>query len=256
MYIVFDIGGTHLRLASSKDGKQLDQVQTFSTPQNFDEAIELMAVEIPKLAGDESIIAIAGGVPGILNKAHTNMVHSTNLPQWAGKPLAKSLTNIFHCPVRLGNDGVLGALGEAHFGSGQNMDSVVYVTIGTGIGGGWILDGKRVLGNYSVDIGHQIIDPNGPLCSSCRQPGHLEAYLDHPDFQKYFAIGLFNTLLHWPAETIILGGGKVLHENWDLNMIEDNLQELRKNYPQHVKIAMTSLGDHGGMYGALALLSQ
>lgn len=255
MQIVFDIGGTKLRIASSTDGQTLGPMVVFPTPADFEEAMELLELEIGKLTNGESVTSIAGGVPAVLNADRTEIFHSSNLPDWSGKPLVKRLTEIFHCSVKLENDGALGALGELHYGSGQDIQSFAYVTIGTGIGGAWIQDGQLVKSTYNFDIGHQIIDPKGPLCSACQQPGHLEAYIKLPEFQKYLVLGLHNTLIHWPTENIILGGGVTLHSNWDIPKMESDLNELMKNYPQQVKIKVCTLADEAGLYGALTLLS-
>lgn len=255
MQIVFDIGGTKLRIASSTDGQTLGPVVIFPTPQDFEEAMKLLELEIGKLANGQSITAIAGGVPAVLNADKTEIFHSANLSDWSGKPLAKRLTEIFNCPIVLENDGALGALGELHFGAGKDIKSLAYITIGTGIGGAWIQDDQLVKSTYNFDIGHQIIDPIGPLCNACQQPGHLEAYIKLPEFQKYLAMGLHNTLIHWPTENIILGGGVTLHSDWDIPKMESELRELMKNYPQQIHIKICTLGDEAGLYGALTLLS-
>lgn len=256
MYIVFDIGASNIRLASSENRKTLNKVAKFPTPQNFDDAVSLLTSEVNKLTDGQAIQAIAGGVASQLNKMKTEIIRAANLPDWSGKPLAKKLTEIFQCPVLLENDCALGALGESEFGAGKDFDSLIYIAIGTGIGGAWILDNKLVEGSYSFDIGHQIIDPNGPLCPGCQQPGHLEAFKNTANFKKYFTIGLYNTLLHWPADVIILGGGAVLNNNWQALEIEVELAVLTNDRFKNVPIRITSLGDEVGLYGALAMLNK
>ena len=255
MYIVFDIGGTNLRLASSTDGKTIDGKVIFPTPQNFEEAIKLLELEISKLNEGQPITAIAGGIPAVLNKDKTEIINVANLPNWSGKNLVTKLAKMFNCPVQLENDAVLGALGEANFGAGQNIANFIYITIGTGIGGAWIINGAPVSGSYSFNIGHQIIDPSGPLCKACQLPGHWEAYIKHPDFKKYLTIGLYNTLLHWPTDTIILGGGLTLNRGWDMPSLQADLQELTKRQSKNIEIKISSLGDPAGLHGALALLN-
>ena len=251
MYIVFDIGASNLRLASSTDGKTLKKVEIFPTPQNFDEAMALLSSEANKLAEGQPIKAISGGIAGKLNGTKSAILQSANLPDWSGKSITKKLEQIFLCPVTLENDCALGALGESEFGEGKNYKNIIYVAVGTGIGGAWIVNNQLVEGSYSFDIGHQIIDPNGPLCASCQQLGHLEAYKNMPNFKKYFSIGLYNTTVHWPSDVIIISGGTVLKGNWKTQEIESELNKLDKFSSHEIPIKITKLGDEVGLYGAL-----
>lgn len=87
-------------------------------------------------------------------------------PQWNGQNPVKDLTEIFQVKVAMENDADAAALGEAGWGAGKNKKRLIYVTIGTGIGTGLILDGQLYRGvDYShPEIGHHLIDPSGPLC--------------------------------------------------------------------------------------------
>ncbi len=255
MYILFDIGATNLRLASSGDGKTLAQTVTFPTPQKFDAAIELLKTEAVKLAAGQKINGVAGGVAGRLNKDKSIIVHAANLQDWSDKPLIKTLSEMFNCPVKVENDCAVGALGESNFGEGQELENFVYIAIGTGIGGAWIANKNLVDGSYSFGIGHQVIDPTGPLCPAHNQPGHLESYIHEPDFKKYFAIGLYNTILHWPTELVILNGGVVQGANWQADEIKQELEKLTKGRSYNIPVKISTLGDKAGFYGALTLLS-
>ena len=86
------------------------------------------------------------------------------LPKWRGKSLVKDLARIFKVTVALENDGDAGALGEAGWGAGKNKSRLIYVTVGTGIGGGIILDGRLYRGVEGAhpEVGHQVLDPSGP----------------------------------------------------------------------------------------------
>ncbi len=103
------------------------------------------------------------------------------LPRWRGKSLVKDLERIFDVTVALENDGDAGALGEAGWGAGKNKSRLIYVTVGTGIGGGIILDGKLYRGVEGAhpEIGHQVLDPSGPPCS-CGFRGCWEALAAGP----------------------------------------------------------------------------
>jgi glucokinase len=84
------------------------------------------------------------------------------------------------------NDANVAALGEHRFGAGQGCDSLLYVTVSTGIGGGWIVDGRPYRGadGMAGEIGHMVIDPTGPVCT-CGQRGCLEALAAGPAIARH-----------------------------------------------------------------------
>lgn len=88
-------------------------------------------------------------------------------PNWKGQNLVRDLTEFFHVKVAMENDADAAALGEAGWGAGRNKKRLLYVTVGTGIGAGFIADGKlyRGVDDSHPEIGHHSIDPSGPLCS-------------------------------------------------------------------------------------------
>jgi glucokinase len=89
------------------------------------------------------------------------------LPGWQGNNPVKDLAQAFHVTVALENDADASALGEASWGAGKGKSRLIYVTVGTGIGGGIILDGKLYRGATMAhpEISHHVIDPSGPLCT-------------------------------------------------------------------------------------------
>jgi glucokinase len=90
--------------------------------------------------------------------------------------------------VVLGNDCNLAALGEWQHGAGQGVRHLVYLAIGTGIGGGAIIDGRLLLGAHGLaaEFGHMLVDPDAPVCG-CGQPGHLESLASGPAIGRRFA---------------------------------------------------------------------
>ena len=109
------------------------------------------------------------------------------LPRWRGQSLVKDLARVFNVTVALENDADAGALGEARWGAGKNKSRLIYVTVGTGIGGGIILDGKlyRGVDGAHPEIGHQVLDLLGPPCS-CGFRGCWEALAGGPAMAAWF----------------------------------------------------------------------
>ncbi len=136
----------------------------------INEVLSAKALEPSRLLG----IGIAAA--GIIDSANGKVIFSPNLPGWHEVPLRDAIEQQFGIPTYLGNDANLAALGEWHFGVGEKVANLIYVTVSTGIGGGIIADGKLYTGACGAagEIGHMTIDVNGPRCR-CGNVGCWEA---------------------------------------------------------------------------------
>jgi glucokinase len=183
-YIIgVDIGGTNTRASvAEKDGRILSEGHRptkamdgpdESIPQIIDAIRE--AIENGKVSASD-ICGIGMGVPGRHKTREGIVLWSPNFKDWAGLQLLQPFRDAFGVPVFMGNDVNVAALGEFRFGAGSGVNSMVMLTLGTGIGGGIILDGKLWKGanEGAGEIGHQIINPNGRLCG-CGRYGDLES---------------------------------------------------------------------------------
>lgn len=106
---------------------------------------------------------------------------SHHVPGWENFPLAEWLQGELGAPALVDNDANVAALGEHRRGAGQGFSSLLYMTVSTGVGGGWILDGKpwRGADGMAGEIGHTVIDPTGPVCL-CGKRGCLERLASGP----------------------------------------------------------------------------
>jgi glucokinase len=178
--IAVDLGGTHLRVAlftkPSPPAAQQVRIPTAAHEGPL-AVISRMKQSIQQLipAGEKDV-RIGVGSPGPLNPFRGVVLSTPNLPGWENVPLRQLLAEHFHCPVALGNDAVLAALGEWHYGAGRGVRNLLYLTISTGIGGGAIVDGKPLFGanGLAPEFGHMFVVEDGPQCG-CGQHGHLEA---------------------------------------------------------------------------------
>ncbi len=126
------------------------------------------------LTNDDVKIGI--GAPGIVDSEKGIVILAENLG-WDNFPVAEKLHALTGMEVKLGNDANAAALGETKFGSGKAYQNTVFVTLGTGVGGGVIIDGKLFEGVRSAgaELGHTVIKVDGEKCS-CGRKGCLEAY--------------------------------------------------------------------------------
>lgn len=183
-----DIGGTQMRAASYAPGqlepiKQKKIATLASEPGGFDRLIEVIEAVWPK---DEAVEAIGLGSPGPLDPHTGYLLAPPNNPEWHNFPLAPNIEKHFGVKAYLDNDANLAGLAEYRFGAGKGHHDVIYITVSTGIGGGVIIADRLLQGYHGLaaELGHSIIDPNGPPCS-CGHAGHLEAYSSGPAIVKY-----------------------------------------------------------------------
>jgi len=178
-----DLGGTRVRLAlSNEDGSLIGKVQE-RVDKNSEEAIVKQIISIIRSLCRENEIdleALEGvGIAsaGPLDLKNGALINPTNLP-FEYVPLTEPISEELGVPAYLVNDCTAAVLGERAFGAGKGLDNIVYITIGTGIGGGAIVDGCLLLGKdgNAVEIGHLTIDFEGRLKCGCGKNGHWEAY--------------------------------------------------------------------------------
>ena len=175
-----DIGGTKIAVGMVDDaGRVLAKEETPSQSAGaWPEARERIIAMLHRAAriSSRSMAGIGTGSTGPVDPIGGTFSNLDALPQWSGAAIVDDLTGQFHDPVALKNDADAGALAEASWGAGVGQSSLLYVTVGTGIGGGIILDGRlyRGVDGSHPEFAHQVIDVNGPACS-CGLSGWWES---------------------------------------------------------------------------------
>ncbi len=131
------------------------------------------------------------GAPGPLDPREGVVLHAPNLPGWENVPLGPKLAKALGVPVFLGNDVNLGTLGEHALGAGQGTRDMVGIFVGTGVGGGLILDGELRTGHRhaAAEIGHMTILADGPVCG-CGKRGCLEAVASRTAMERDIRLGI------------------------------------------------------------------
>ena len=185
-----DIGGTKIAVGIvDNDGKVLSRMQSPTDPDNYAAGIDLiesMLRETARKAGVE-LSGIGIGSTGPVDPIRGEFGDVDFLPGWRGKSPVKDLAETFKLRVALENDGDAAALAEAGWGAGRNRKRLIYITVGTGIGGGIILDGQlyRGVDGAHPEVGHQVLDPAGPACS-CGFRGCWESLAAGPAMAAWF----------------------------------------------------------------------
>jgi len=191
MIAAVDIGGTKIAVGLVDSGGQVLWRCEMPTEvdRTYEEDLQLVVSMLRRGLQDPrlKIDGIGIGSTGPVNPVTGEFGDVDFLPRWRGKNPVRDLAEIFKVRVALENDADAGALGEAGWGAGKNRSQLVYVTVGTGIGGGIILNGQlyRGVDGAHPEIGHHVIDPSGPDCS-CGFRGCWEALASGPAMAAWF----------------------------------------------------------------------
>src|SRR5690242_2907571 len=178
-----DLGGTNLRIAAvDSNGKTLEKITTTTeVARGRDQVIDEMCAAILQIVvqqrGAGELAGIGIGVPGII-ELQTGMLHeSPNLPGWHNYPVRDEIERRLQTAVVLENDANAAALGEEWLGAAAGVDDMCMFTLGTGVGGGVVMQGKIWHGMTGMagELGHINVEPEGHPCN-CGSRGCLEQY--------------------------------------------------------------------------------
>ncbi len=176
MRIGFDIGGSHISGALVDNGKIIEKIEAYSEVSwTMDEIIKSIKNIYQDLTvGDLKYVGF--GVPGAIDSSRGFVHTSSNLP-FANKNLKDIFSNTLGVEAKIENDANCAAYGELLYGRAKGFSDILFITIGTGIGGGIIIDKKIYAGanGFAGEIGHHVIVANGRECS-CKKKGCFEAY--------------------------------------------------------------------------------
>jgi glucokinase len=180
MYLGFDIGGTKCAVClGDEQGNVLDK-RTFATeePKGPSQAVEKLIASAQELIAAHrakpTAVGIACGSP--LDPDQGIIQAPANLPSWKDVAIVRIVRERLGLPAFLENDANAGALAEFWFGAGRGYRNVIFMTFGTGMGAGLVLDGRLYRGTnvYAGEVGHLRLAPHGPV--GCRKPGSFEGF--------------------------------------------------------------------------------
>lgn len=281
-YGAIEAGGTKFVLAiGNKEGEILERksIQTRDPKETMDEVISFFKGK------DIRALGLGCFGPLELNKEKEKYGYITSTPKekWVNFDILGTLKNALNIPVSISTDVSAAALGEVTFGEFKNELTLLYITIGTGIGGGYVIDGKIHNGMLHPELGHILVtkDPRDTYKGFCRfHENCLEGLAagpanegrtglkgseipdSHESFEfiaRYIAEALMNYILVLSPTKIVLGGG-VMDRSFLFPKIRENVQRLLNGYIltdelQDIEnyIVSPSLMNNSGIKGALAL---
>ena len=297
LYLLLDFGGTKHSAAVWRPGETgwVAHERLFSPPDaDADYDWQTMMALGRKLLNGRQPAAIGVSFGGPVDFARGMVRLSHHVPGWADFPLQQKLEETFDAPAVVDNDANVAGLGEYQFGAGQGCHSLLYVTVSTGVGGGWVLNGRPWRGwqGLAGEIGHTMVDAQGPLCL-CGKRGCVERLASGPYMAADYAaarpdlstavtgqtvaelaaqgdplarqllqrgaqalgLGLGNAANLLNPQRVILGGGVTKAGELWWQTVRQTVQQLL--LPEiEVEISPAALGDDAPLWGAAALAAQ
>jgi glucokinase len=176
--IGIDIGGTKIAGALVDEaGTIVSELRTPSPIEDASEMIDAISSLIDQLAKDQEVVAVGVAAAGFLSADREIMYLAPNIAAWRNEPLKSRIEAKTKFPVLLENDANAAGWAEFRFGAGKDVQSMIMLTIGTGVGGAVICDGRLLKGGFGIgaELGHVQLIPGGKACG-CGLAGCLESY--------------------------------------------------------------------------------
>lgn len=277
--IGIDIGATNMRVALFGPENQLmarEQVKTeavLGPAQALEKLVEMVgAVDSERLANGIGI-----GAPGPLDVREGTILDAPNLPGWHGFPIRDELASRVGIPVILINDAKAATLAEARIGAGAGFSSVQYITVSTGVGGGFVSGGELFAGSHghASEVGNMIVGDSTleDVCSGSallRESKRLfgenataaDLFMQYDasrhiinDWLDHFSAALTSIIQVIDPEVFILGGAVILHHPWLVEKLHTMVTErVYSTMKENVQLKVASLGDDAGLYGAAMIV--
>lgn len=257
MQIVFDIGGTNMRVAAVRKGV-LGDVRKVPTPQNMDEMMTTLVSIAKELASSEVIESASGCIAGQID-AQKGIYDANNRPSWNGWHFETELSAHLGAPVYAANDCQVIALGELEYGAGKGAKRLAYVTVSTGVGAGLVVD-EKIADTTGFHFGHEMVDGEEleTMISGTAvkkkfgiEPKELDSIVERNKLADILAKGLMAIIHAWKPDTIVIGGSMIIGVNpIPMERVIATLSTLVVNPPVLKKAAT---GDNGGLYGGIVL---
>ncbi|MBO6621927.1 MAG: ROK family protein [Balneola sp.] len=186
--VAVDLGGTNIKAAIVDKEKGI--IEQTSNPTHAElgknHLLDRISTTIKELTANHDVIGVGMGLPGMVNHDQTIVRNPPNLPGWEKVHAAEEISKRTNLDCRIENDANIAALGSLHFGVGQRYNDFIIITLGTGVGGGIIINKKLYKGTHGMagELGHVILDYHGPLSNSVTR-GTVEAYLGQKFLSRF-----------------------------------------------------------------------
>ena len=288
LHLGLDLGGTNLKWAVVERGAQTRLVKTGRVRTDVRDGErsvlrQMVGVATGVIGEHQAIDSVGVGMPGVLDPDAGLTRFIPNIPgNWDGLTVIEHMKRAVKIPAALINDARAFALAEHGLGAGRGSSSMLGITLGTGVGGGLVLDGHLYAGYQGTagEFGHQTIVPDGPLCgcgnrgclealakaeaiaSACGQPGveesvaaarkgDVRAAHGIGDAARYLGIGVSNVVVLLSVDRVVIGGGVAAAGDMLLDPIREELvRRVHVTDVSRIQVVCGELGVWAGAIGA------
>jgi len=288
--IGIDLGGTAIKMGRFNEQGNCLQSLTIPTPQPAYPKIvlETLVRAIARLDSNNQSVTIGVGTPGIIDATGRIAKVAINLEGWRDIPLANWLETEMGRPTILANDANCAGMGEYWLGAGKSFQNMIMLTLGTGVGGAIILDGKLYVGHNGMagELGLMTLNLKGPPCNSGNS-GSLEQYVSIQAIRRETGLephelgekaeagdegalsfwqtygsnlgtGITNILYAFDPEAVIIGGGVSLSAKFFFPSLQAEVKKrflpsLQPESRPKPQFRLAELGNQAGMVGAAKL---
>ncbi|MFH0852602.1 MAG: ROK family protein [bacterium] len=279
-YLGFDIGGSSVK-AVLVENKKIAKSAVENLPGDLESMLSLVEKMKNDLIASLDVGQIGGigfSLAGVLDEARTKMFNASNIKFLNGEPIEEILTKKFEpYAVKIEHDSDCFLLAEKEAGLAKDLKNVFYLTLGTGIGGAYMIDGKIILGAHgaSSEVGHTIVDivngvdleevASNKFIKRTLKVGSMEAHKmaqsgDEAALKTFYelgknlGIGIANIINSFDPEAIILSGGIAGSKDFILAGISESIEKyVISPAAKETKILFSELGRLGGALGAALL---
>lgn len=276
VFVGLDIGGTKLMVAAADESGRVLRLVMKPTPLDLQEGLDLLHSMIAQVADGEQVAGMGAAIGGPLDW-RTGVVSPLHQPQWRDVPLRAMMEARWQCPFAVDVDTNVAVLGEYHAG-GEALDPMLYLTISTGIGGGFMTGGRvyRGANGSHPEVAHQSIpyrcaNPDGLQCE-CGLPDCLEALVSGNGIRRIYGCpaeelgadqwdevaynlgqGLRNLAVILAPAVIVLGGGVAVGGGERLVAAAEKVMRAHLRLVPAPKVKLSNLGYDTALIGALVV---
>ncbi|MEK9195775.1 MAG: ROK family protein [Patescibacteria group bacterium] len=267
MILAIDIGGTKTLVAVFDHDKKIVEQIKFPTPKDYSEFLKSLEETKDKLA-TKRFFGGAIGIRGQINRDEGLLI-SDDILQWPGAPLTNDLFNIFSCKFAIENDSNMAGLSESMVEDNKKYKKLLYITLSTGIGSVFIVDGKIDNNLVGSEIGKWIFEHDGKLqtwenFASGKaivekyglKASELTDQKAWEEISRNIALGLINASASYTPDIIIIGGGVGQHFKKFEKPVIKAMQNIVPESVNVPKIKVAKRSEEAVIYGCLELALQ
>jgi predicted NBD/HSP70 family sugar kinase len=267
MYLGIDIGGTKTLVATIDDRGVIQEKIKLPTPKDYQEFLQKLKAALDNFP--KTTFRYCGiGMPGIIDRTKGASTWSGGNLTWKNSPIAQDVSSIANCPVVVENDANMASLSEANLVK-DRYRTVLYITLSTGIGSGFVINGKLDPNTLNAEVGHMIysLKDNYRTWEQMASGGTIvKQYGQRADeitdtkiwkaISERIAVGLINLSAALTPEIIILGGGVGGHLNRFKEYLDEQLVRLAPSGVQVPPVLQAQHPEEAVLYGCYELAKQ